>query len=55
MPDRKHLLRRRTLLLYERQKVTVDLTKTLEQDEIFGIGSAGEIQNVAFGLMLQRS
>ena len=36
--------------LYERQKVTVDLTKTLEQDEIFGIGSAGEIQNVAFGL-----
>ena len=39
-----------TAFYNERQKVTVDLTKTLEQDEIFGIGSAGEIQNVAFGL-----
>ena len=39
-----------TAFYNERQKVTVDLTKTLEQDEIFGIGNAGEIQNVAFGL-----
>ena len=39
-----------TAFYNERQKVTVDLTKTLEQDEVFGIGSAGEIQNVAFGL-----
>ncbi len=39
-----------TAFYNERQKVSVDLTKTLEQDEIFGIGNAGEIQNVAFGL-----
>ena len=39
-----------TAFYNERQKVAVDLTKTLEQDEIFGIGNAGEIQNVAFGL-----
>ena len=37
MPDRKHLLRRADTAFYnERQKVTVDLTKTLEQEEIFG-------------------
>ncbi len=34
----------------ERQKVLIDLTKALEQDESFGIGNKGEIQNVAFGL-----
>lgn len=34
----------------ERQKVMVDLAKVLEQDEAFGIGNKGEIQNVAFGL-----
>lgn len=34
----------------ERQKVQLDLTKALEQDEIFEIGNQGEIQNVAFGL-----
>ncbi len=34
----------------ERQKASVDLVKTLEQDETFGIGNKGEIQNVAFGL-----
>lgn len=33
-----------------RQKVTIDLLKALEQDETFGIGNKGEIQNVAFGL-----
>ena len=30
--------------------MTIDLTKALEQDEAFGIGNKGEIQNVAFGL-----
>ena len=39
-----------TAFYNERQKVTIDLTKTLEQDEVFGIGNQGEIQNVAFGL-----
>ena len=39
-----------TAFYNERQKVTVDLTKALEQDEAFGIGNKGEIQNVAFGL-----
>lgn len=34
----------------ERQKVQIDLNKALEQDETFGIGNRGEIQNVAFGL-----
>ena len=39
-----------TAFYNERQKVTVELTKTQEQDETFGIGNQGEIQNVAFGL-----
>lgn len=34
----------------DRQKVEVDLTKILEQDEKFGIGNNDEIRNVAFGL-----
>ena len=34
----------------DRQKVVIDLTKILEQDEKFNIGSNGEIRNVAFGL-----
>lgn len=39
-----------TAFFNERQKVLIDLTKVLEQDETFGIGNQGEIQNVAFGL-----
>ncbi len=39
-----------TAFYNERQKVTVDLTKALEQEETFNIGNRGEIQNVAFGL-----
>lgn len=39
-----------TAFYNERQKVTVDLKKALEQDETFGTGNKGEIQNVAFGL-----
>ena len=39
-----------TAFYNEHQKVTVELTKTLERDETFGIGNQGEIQNVAFGL-----
>lgn len=39
------------LSLYnERQKVTVSIAKTLEQDETFGIGMNGEIQSVQFGI-----
>lgn len=34
----------------ERQKVQIDLQKILEQDEGFGLGINGEIQNVAWGL-----
>lgn len=34
----------------ERQKAQIDLTKALEQDELFGIGMNGEIRNVAWGL-----
>ncbi len=34
----------------ERQKAAVRLAKALEQDETFGIGNNGEIQNVSFGL-----
>ena len=34
----------------ERQKVQIDLTKVLEQDERFGIGMNGEILSVQFGL-----
>lgn len=39
-----------TAFYNERQKVKIDLKKILEQDETFGIGNQGEIQNVAFGL-----
>lgn len=39
-----------TAFYNERQKAAVDLTKALEQDDAFGIGNKGEIQNVAFGL-----
>ena len=34
----------------QRQQVEIRLQKALEQDEVFGIGSNGEIQNVAWGL-----
>ena len=34
----------------ERQKVKVELSKTLETDELFGIGANGEITAVSFGL-----
>lgn len=39
-----------TAFVNERQKVKVDLKKSLEQDENFGIGMNGEIKNVSFGL-----
>lgn len=39
------------LSLYnERQRVTVSLSKALEQDETFGIGMHDEIKNVQFGI-----
>ena len=34
----------------ERQKIVIDLKKTMENDELFGIGMNGEITNVQFGL-----
>lgn len=34
----------------ERQKVEIDLSKVMEQDETFGIGNNGEILSVQFGL-----
>lgn len=34
----------------ERQKVTIPLSKELEQDKSFGIGMNGEIQSVQFGI-----
>ncbi len=34
----------------ERQRVQIDLTKILEQDELFQLGMNGEIQHVAWGL-----
>ena len=34
----------------ERQKIVIDLKKTMEQDDIFNIGPNGEITNVRFGL-----
>ncbi len=34
----------------ERQKVQIDLSKVMEQDETFGIGNNGEILSVQFGL-----
>ena len=39
-----------TAFYNERQKVMIDLKKTLEVNEVFGVGNKGEIQNVAFGL-----
>ena len=39
-----------TAFYNERQKVLIDLEKVLEQDETFGLGNQGEIQNIAFGL-----
>lgn len=34
----------------ERQKVEISLEKTLEVNEIFGLGNNGEIKNISFGL-----
>lgn len=34
----------------ERQKVEISLIKTLETNELFGIGANGEIENISFGL-----
>ena len=34
----------------ERQKVMIDLKKTMEMNEVFGVGNHGEVHNVAFGL-----
>lgn len=34
----------------ERQKVSVSLSKTMEQDEIYGIGNNNEIKSVQFGV-----
>ncbi len=34
----------------ERQKIEIELNKTMENDDIFNIGSNGEITNVQFGL-----
>lgn len=34
----------------ERQKVEIDLKKVMEQNEVFGVGSNGEITSVNFGL-----
>ena len=34
----------------DRQKVTIDAKKVMEQDEAFGLGMNGEIQAVSFGL-----
>lgn len=39
-----------TLFTNDRQKVVIDLTKILEQDEKFNIGNNNEIFNVSFGL-----
>lgn len=39
-----------TLFTNDRQKVIIDLTKILEQNEKFNIGSNDEILNVSFGL-----
>lgn len=37
-------------LYNERQKVKVSINKTLEQNELFGVGMNGEIANISFGL-----
>ena len=34
----------------ERQRVEIDLNKTLEVDEAYGVGNNGEIKDVTFGL-----
>jgi uncharacterized surface anchored protein len=34
----------------ERQKIEIDLNKVMEQNEVFGVGSNGEITSVNFGL-----
>lgn len=34
----------------ERQKLIIDLKKTMEMNEMFGVGNKGEVHNVAFGL-----
>lgn len=34
----------------QRQKIKIDLLKTLEQDDLFGLGMNGEISNVQFAL-----
>ena len=39
-----------TSFVNERQKVEVSLEKTLETNELFGIGNNGEIKNISFGL-----
>ncbi len=39
-----------TSFVNERQKVELDLTKTLEKDDIFGIGNSNEIIRVQFAL-----
>ena len=38
----------------ERQRVEIDLTKSLETDEAYGIGKNGEIFDVTFGLYAQK-
>ena len=44
-----------TLELFDaRQKVTVDLAKSLETDELFHIGNNDEIKNVKFGLYTEQ-
>lgn len=39
-----------TSFVNERQKVEISLEKTLELNELFGIGNNGEIKNITFGL-----
>ena len=38
----------------ERQRVEIDLTKSLETDEAYGIGNNGEIFDVTFGLYAEK-
>ena len=45
-----HLTTAEAHITNERQKVQIDLTKILEQDERFGLGTNGEIRHVAWGL-----
>ena len=44
-----------TSFVNERQKVEVSLEKTLETNELFGIGNNGEIKNISFGCSPMRS